>query len=108
MKVAEILRNIASLLDAEEQQAQQQPVVINVNNSSAEQETPAEQEPTVDDDAIGVMVPPLQQKIELIKKSEGVKSVYDSAQEEDELAVLKRQAGIKTAIVADEDEPFEG
>jgi hypothetical protein len=132
MKVAEILRSLANLIDAEEQQApaQQQPIVVNVNNGSdtappaetAPKEQPSladklgiinlnkaeAEEPVVDDDALGVMVPPLQQKIELIKKSEGVKSVYDGAQEEDELAVLKRQAGIKTAVIADEDEPFEG
>ena len=107
MKTAEILRNIISLLDAEEQQAQQQPVVININNGEvADKETAPED--TVDDDALGIMVPPLQQKIELIKKSEGVKSVYDAAPEEDELAILKRQAGIKTAVIADEDEPLEG
>ena len=105
MKVAEILRNILNLLDAEEQQQAQQPVVVNINNGSAEQ--PAEQKPTVDDDAIGVMVPPLQQKIELIKKSEGVKSVYDT-QADDELTMLKRHAGLTTAVIADEDEPFEG
>jgi hypothetical protein len=106
MKTAEILRNIISLLDAEEQQAQQQPVVININNGEmVDQETAPED--TVDDDAIGVMVPPLQQKIELIKKSEGVKSVYDT-QEDDELATLKKHAGLNTAVIADEDEPFEG
>jgi hypothetical protein len=53
------------------------------------------------------MIPPLQQKIELIKKSEGVKSVYDT-QEDDELATLKRHAGLNTAVIADEDEPLEG
>lgn len=128
MKTAEILRNIISLLDVEEQPAQQQPIVINVNNGDTSPEAPAEpvakaipsladrlgiikpdaEEEPVDDDALGIMVPPLQQKIELIKKSEGVKSVYDAAPEEDELAILKRQAGIKTAVIADEDEPLEG
>jgi hypothetical protein len=129
MKTAEILRNIINLLDVEEQPVQQQPIVINVNNGDKTPETPAEpapkaelsladrlgiinakdtEEDPVDDDALGIMVPPLQQKIELIKKSEGVKSVYDEAPEEDELAILKRQAGIKTAVIADEDEPLEG
>lgn len=129
MKTAEILRNIISLLDVEEQPAQQQPIVINVNNGDTSPEAPAEpaakaipsladrlgiinakdtEEEPVDDDALGIMVPPLQQKIELIKKSEGVKSVYDEAPEEDELTILKRQAGIKTAVIADEDEPLEG
>jgi hypothetical protein len=76
-----------------------------LNGEMVDQETAPED--TVDDDAIGVMVPPLQQKIELIKKSEGVKSVYDT-QEDDELATLKKHAGLNTAVIADEDEPFEG
>jgi len=104
MKTAEILRNIINLLDAEEKQAQQQPIVINVNNGEVADSQPQE-EPV--DDNLGIMIPPLQQKIELMKKSEGVKSAYDEEPEEDELAILKRQAGLNTAI-ADEDEPLEG
>jgi hypothetical protein len=104
MKAAEILRNILDLLDAEEKETAQQPIVINVNNGEV---ADSQQEEPVDDD-LGVMVPPLQQKIELMKKSAGVKSAYDAAPEEqDELAILKRQAGLNTAI-ADEDEPLEG
>jgi len=106
MKTAEILRNILDLLDAEERETAQQPVVININNGEATTQDTAPED-TVDDDELGIMVPPLQQKIELIKKSEGVKSVYDT-QEDDELDVLKRHAGLNTAVIADEDEPFEG
>lgn len=131
MKTAEILRNIISLLDVEEQPAQQQPIVINVNNGDNTPEAPAEEpkaEPSLADrlglidpndkeekenipDNTGVMVPPLQQKIELMKKAQGIDNVYDEAAEEtDELDIIKKNAGLSPTAVfdADEDEPLEG
>jgi hypothetical protein len=106
MKTAEILRNILNLLDAEEAEAAQQPVVVNINNGAAADAEQPQGEPV--DDNLGIMVPPLQQKIELMKKSAGVASAYDEDPEEDELATLKRHAGLNTAVIADEDEPLEG
>ena len=54
------------------------------------------------------MVPPLQQKIELMKKSQGVENVYDQATDNDaEIVALKKNAGI-AVLDAEEDEPFEG
>ena len=85
MKMADILHNIADLLDAsEESKPQQAPVVVNVNNSGA---SPAENdtETALDTDKF---VPPLQQKIEIMKKLAGIDP--------------------KVAMVADEDEPFDG
>ena len=71
MKVAEILRKLASLVDSIEDSG----------------------ESTTDD--TGVMVPPLQQQIELQKKEVGVDNVYDEQPEEqDEIAVLKINAGV--------------
>jgi len=107
MKVADILRSLVSLIDAAEQEEQaqpQQPVVVNINNG----ETAAGQseEETVADDELGVMIPPLQQKIEMAKKANGVDSVYAPADDEqDELAVIKKHAGL---AVTTQDEPFEG
>jgi hypothetical protein len=118
MKTAEILRSLANLIDAEEQAAQQPvqpqvvvqppPVVVNINNSEKVTKSAATAEPAEEpvSDNLGVMVPPLQQKIELMKKSAGVESAYDQDPEEDELDILKRQAGIIALV--DEDEPFEG
>ena len=103
MKTAEILRNILNLLDAEEQEAQQQPVVVNINNGATTDAEQPTEEPVADDE-LGVMIPPLQQKIELAKKAHGVDSVYTQDDEPDELAILKKQAG----LVVDEDEPLEG
>ena len=86
MKIAELFKHMIDLLDQEEQ-AQSQ-------------------EPTPTDD-IGVMVPPLQQKIEILKKSQGMENVYDE-QPADELDLIKRNAGIAVITAAEEDEPFEG
>jgi hypothetical protein len=73
-----------------------------------------------------LFVPPLQQKIELLKKAVGVENIYDEDQqakaeeeaeskrvtpeEEDELARMKRAAGIPAAAVVQElsnDEVFD-
>lgn len=55
----------------------------------------------------GIMVPPLQQKIELLKKVAGVDSTFDNAdqEQEDELSIIKRNAGIHPIVaqVASED-----
>jgi hypothetical protein len=51
------------------------------------------------------MVPPLQQKIEILKKSQGIDNVYD--EQSDELDQVKKNAGL-AVITAEEDEPFEG
>jgi hypothetical protein len=55
-----------------------------------------------------IMVPPLQQKMELLKKAVGVENIYDSNQE-DELQQLKRAAGVPTAAVMElsNDEPLD-
>jgi hypothetical protein len=86
MRVAEILHHLIDLLDQEEQTQ--------------------EQEPTPTDD-LGVMVPPLQQKLEILKKSQGMENVYDE-EPADELDLIKRNAGIAVITAAEEDEPFEG
>ena len=72
MEISEILRKLADLTDTIES---------------------GDQENLPDD--IDVMVPPLQQQIELQKKSVGVNNVYDEQdQETDELEVIKINAGV--------------
>jgi len=85
MKTAEILRKLADLVDTVEGDA-----------------TPEANSP----DELGTMVPPLQQKIEILKKSQGIDNVYD--READELDQVKKNAGLAVTTVAEEDEPFEG
>lgn len=69
------------------------------------------QEPEQDNDGTdpGVFVPPLQTKIEILKKSAGLDNVYDEHQP-DELNRIKQIAGLTPAqqIAADDDEPFDG
>ena len=84
MKIAELFKHMIDLIDQEEQAQVEEP-------SSAE---------------LGVMVPPLQQKIEILKKSQGIDNIYD--EQPDELDVIKRNAGIAVITAAEEDEPFEG
>jgi hypothetical protein len=44
------------------------------------------------------MVPPLQAKLEILKKSEGIPNTYDEQdQSTDELALMKKRAGLSTA-----------
>lgn len=125
MKVSELLRVMASMLDATEQQPAQSnaqaPVVVNVitnSDQSAPVEQPATNSPhllepvqvnNTENDSTGVFVPPLQQKIELLKKSVGMDSVFD-ADQEDEIQKLRRAAGIKNTLAQQEaadDEPLD-
>lgn len=86
MKIAELFKHMIDLLDQEEQ-------------SKSQELTPT--------DDLGVMVPPLQQKLEILKKSQGMENVYDE-EPADELDLIKRNAGIAVITAAEEDEPFEG
>ena len=85
MKAAEILRKLADLVDT-------------IESDGASEETTS--------DELGTMVPPLQQKIEILKKSQGIDNIYD--QQADELDQVKKNAGIAVITAAEEDEPFEG
>ena len=76
MRAAEFLRKLADAL-----------AVIETDRES---ETSAEPE---------VMVPPLQQKIEILKKSQGIDNIYDGDAESNNTV---------TVTAAEEDEPFEG
>ena len=90
MKIAELFKHMIDLLAQEEAQSDQ-----SQENGS---------------DDTGMMVPPLQQKIELHKKAHGLDNVYDQSNDgtPDELTIIKRNAGIASITTPDEDEPFEG
>ena len=112
MKMADVLHSIADLLGTVEEKAPAHspaPVVVNVNNIPGGTEPAEHKEPeSADQIAINsvkqdhkhepelqdkpVMIPPLQQKLEIMKK----------------LAGLPNQADHFTLATADEDEPFEG
>jgi len=96
MRAAEFLRDVVNMLssmDGEEEH--NDGVEVNIHGGHQSVELPSHHEhehegPELDPNP--VMVPPLQQKIEIMKKMAG----------------LPNQADKFTAIVADEDEPFEG
>jgi hypothetical protein len=95
MRMADILHSIADLLDkAEDNSPAQAPVVVNVHNGSA-QSSPSDAHGDDGDDSTKhsnpVMVPPLQQKIEAMKKLAGIPSRLDQKIE-----------------LVDDDEPFNG
>lgn len=113
MNVAEILRALADKISSVEQTVPHQ-------DQSAELH-PVEVD-NVDDTESNLMVPPLQQKLELMKKMAGEEGHDHGCEEcgcdpcecddghEDEMEIMKRNAGIAPVVVAlaDEDEPFEG
>jgi hypothetical protein len=103
MKAAEILRKLADLIDGQsEEQPQATPAV---------ELAPVEVDNT-DNTELSTMVPPLQAKLELLKKAVNVDSHYDEetpcdSAEDAELALMKQRAGINPAVIhiASDDEP---
>jgi hypothetical protein len=88
MKMADILRDIADLLDQKQSDDSDM-------DQSTTQLTPVDStEPELDNNP--VMVPPLQAKLEILKKSEGLPSVYDK-EGSDELSAIKKNAGLTAA-----------
>jgi hypothetical protein len=91
MKMADILRDIADLLD------QGQGADISQNSTQQRMTAIKPTEPELDDEPI--MVPALQQKHELLKKVAGVPSAYDDqgSEETGELDRMRKMAGIVVA-----------
>ena len=93
MKVADLLRKLADVISAAEsgeQVGHEEHVPQNVNTVELE---PVDADN--DDHSDGnVFVPPLQQKLELLKKATGVDSVYGNEEDPDELDDIKKNAGI--------------
>ena len=89
MKMADVLRNLADKLDGIEGGTDDAPKQSRLS--------PVGDVPGGETDS-ATMVPPLQAKLEILKKSEGLPNVYDSEGEEDaELAAIKKNAGLTAA-----------
>lgn len=110
MRASEILRKLADVVAAAEggqatpQAPAVQPTHPNVRVALPKAEEPAAEQPQV---AVTTFVPPLQAKIELLKKAVDVDSIYDKGG--DELAQMKNSAGINPVALdaAADDEPLE-
>ena len=121
MKASEILHGLAELLAGIEtgNGQQQSAQVTTVTAEPVSKFTPQTREP-ISAQQGAVFVPPLQAKIELLKKAVDVDSIYDQhgedgdltgrgADNEDELTIMKKMAGIHP-VVADEaasDDPLD-
>ena len=112
MKPSEILRGLADMLDAKDGAMQQ------ASDADYETETGCDYD---DENGLAhqpddVFVPPLQLKLELLKKATGVDSIYDGEEDEceeqhhyNELAAIRRNAGIDPVVLdaLGDDEPLD-
>jgi hypothetical protein len=110
MKASEILRKLADVIDSQDSNPEQDSAEITNRPGETAVDVPTD---TAGIEAqagveVATMVPPLQQKLELMKKMAGVDDCAEP--ESDELDIIKQNAGIRPLVVAlaDEDEPFEG
>jgi hypothetical protein len=122
MKAAEILRKLADVIDSQETDAQTGTEITNrPDQASVEVEQPTDTHDIEQQAGVNTksMVAPLQQKLDLMKQMAGIEGPCTSCgcnpcgcpePESDEMAIMKRNAGIAPVVVAmaDEDEPFEG
>jgi hypothetical protein len=100
MKMAEILRKVADLIDGEDTAGAD----FSSNKTQQRLDVVKPSEPELDDNP--VMIPPLQAKLEILKKSEGLPNVYGCS---DELSSIKKNAGLSAAQQeASEDNDFLG
>lgn len=111
MKPGDLLRQLADMIDA----AQQEDYALEEPNS----EEMGIEEPSsgLDQAPDDLFLPPLQMKLELLKKATGVENVYDEENEEetvansyDELDAIKRNAGINVVAIdaLGDNDPLEG
>jgi hypothetical protein len=123
MRASEILRGLADLIDNAklgQSTVTATPQQATHGQTPMSKFTPVTTEPD-NSEVQGVFVPPLQAKIELLKKAVDVDSIYDQcgpdedltghgADNENDLARMRKMAGINP-VVTDEaasDEPFDG
>lgn len=110
MKASEILRKLADMID---QHSDEGSVERPTNSVQHAELAPVEVDNT-DHTTSSVMVPPLQAKLELLKKATGVESHYDDecgcGEEPDELDIIKQNAGLPTVVMttAGEDNDITG
>lgn len=121
MKIGEILRGIADAIDAAENNSQSMsrpgalsPRIAPAAPAPAMPQTSGGELAQQPDD---IFVPPLQLKLELLKKATGVENIYDDDSDDegaqhsypDPLQQLKRNAGINTVALSGlgDDEPLD-
>jgi hypothetical protein len=109
MRISELLRTLADTLDGIGNSEEQNNTTTHVQQ--IQQTNQDNQEAAAKaSDKLGEFVPPLQAKLELLKKAVDVPNYYDEAGNTDELIVIKKNAGIHPAVMDEfsNDEPFVG
>jgi hypothetical protein len=99
MKISDIIRKFADHLDQQEGEHDSEQEIDPAHTVPQATENPA------------TMIPPLQQKLELLKKSVGVDSVFDSdsdSSDDDELDDIKKLTGIPSVMIQMDDSDLEG
>ena len=118
MKISDIFRKIADVIDHEEHAGRPDAAIQNpAELSAASAGLPVDHVDNADAGADDeVFVPPLQRKLELLKRAVGVDNVYDDQRadevegnNDDALAALKRNAGLAAVVQSEaaDDEPLE-
>jgi len=120
MRASEIIRKIADVLDAQESGKSNTEITNRPEQTSVDTPTPANTQDAESQSEVNVqsMVSPIQQKFELLKKATDIDNAFDNGEigveepgeESDELAILKRNAGVPSVVVtqmAHDDEPFD-
>jgi hypothetical protein len=107
MKMADILRNLADKLEKIENGSAAGDNMGKEADDYQHDVAGGAEEAGAGDVEVGVMVPPLQQKLEILKKSAGMDSELDNS---DELDAIKKLTGIQAVVqhVASEDNDITG
>jgi len=91
MKTSELLRSLADLIASTEQGGEGAP------QTAQDLMAPVEPESNSQEPALTTMVPPLQQNLEILKKSAGMDNAFGD-QESNELDDIKKLTGIKAVM----------
>jgi hypothetical protein len=121
MKPSEILRSLADMIDAKQQatDSMSEPGALSPSIQPAIEVEPEHEDNGLAHQPDDIFVPPLQLKIELLKRATGVDNIYADEEEEesqsnsyDELNMIRRNAGLEllNPVVLDalgDDEPLD-
>jgi hypothetical protein len=104
MKMSDILHDLADMLDQKEQGVEHSGAPENTEKSADDFIHPVHDGAASGDngeEVSDVMIPPLQAKLELLKKATGVDNAYDD--QDNELNDIKKMAGITIHQIDDAD-----
>jgi hypothetical protein len=121
MKPSEILRSLADMIDARQQATDpmSEPGALSPRIQPAIEVEPEHEDNGLAHQPDDIFVPPLQLKIELLKRATGVDNIYSDEEEEqsqansyDELNMIRKNAGLELLhpVVLDalgDDEPLD-